>query len=295
MKKFFCLILSLFALMSASCRARGAAADVPAPISEHFVSESSATEPPKPSAPDVSKDLPQLPAKEKTEAEPVWNTADTDVSRVDANKKLIAFTFDDAPNNKTLNDLVAAFSAFNEKNPDCPASATLFTSGIRVTSSTFSALQSAFAAGFELGNHTWSHKNLTKLTPEKVRSEIDTVDKVLQQIDGKERHLVRAPYGEMNAAVKSEVEVPLIYWTIDTEDWKKLPVYQIYKAVDSKKYSGAIVLMHDGYPNTVEAVKQLLPSLKAQGFQVVSVSQLSKALGCPFYTGQVYTRVQSEK
>lgn len=61
-----------------------------------------------------------------------------------------------------------------------------------------------------------------------------------------------------------------------------------------EKYPGAIVLMHDGYPNTVEAVKRLLPALKDNGYQVVNVSQLSKALDCSLVAGSVYTHIRQK-
>lgn len=108
-------------------------------------------------------------------AETVWSTADVDVSRVDTEKKLIAFTFDDAPN-YTLKRTLEVFEYFNEKNPDCPASATIFVNGILVNQKTYSYLERAHGAGFELGNHTQSHKNLKLLPPEKIREEIDSVD-----------------------------------------------------------------------------------------------------------------------
>lgn len=224
-------------------------------------------------------------------AEPVWNTADTDVSHVDISRKLISFTFDDAPDS-TMKGLLNAFTSFNESNADCPASATFFCNGIRVDASNLHMLEAAYHAGFELGNHTDSHKNLIVLSPEKIKTEIDAVDKILQKIDGKEKHLVRAPYGNVNDKVRAASEAPLIDWAIDTEDWKGIPAEKIYNVVYSERRPGAIVLMHDGYKNTVEAVKKLLPALKEDGYQVVNVSQLSKALDCPFFAGKVYTHVR---
>lgn len=224
---------------------------------------------------------------------PVWNTSDTDVSHVDINRKLIAFTFDDAPDS-TIKGLLGAFASFNKDNPDCPASATFFCNGIRVDSSNFSMLEAAYGAGFELGNHTDSHKNLTKLPAENIKKEIEAVDRILQKIDGKEKHLVRVPYGCINDRVKEQADAPLIDWQIDTEDWKGISADRIFSAVYKDRRPGAIVLMHDGYKNTVEAVKLLLPALKEDGYQVVNVSQLSKALDCPFFAGKVYTHVKQQ-
>lgn len=219
-----------------------------------------------------------------------WDTADTDISKVDANRKLIAFTFDDAPDS-TLKSLTEVFEQFNEQNPDCPASATFFCNGIRIDSGTFPLLKKAYQAGFELGNHTDSHKNLLTLSSAEIRKEIDAVDKILQKIDGKPVHLLRVPYGNYNDKVRREAQAPLIDWEIDTEDWKGISADRIFNEIYSKRRPGSIVLMHDGYRHTVEAVSRLLPLLKAEGWQVVGVSQLSKALGRSFFAGKVYTHV----
>ena len=64
-------------------------------------------------------------AADTPDAAPVWNTSDADISRIDPNRKLVAFTFDDAPDS-TLNALVKVFADFNGEHPECPASATFF-------------------------------------------------------------------------------------------------------------------------------------------------------------------------
>lgn len=208
---------------------------------------------------------------------------------MDTEKKLIAFTFDDAPN-YTLKRTLEVFEYFNEKNPDCPASATIFVNGILVNQKTYSYLERAHGAGFELGNHTQSHKNLKLLPPEKIREEIDSVDFLLRKLDGKARHLLRVPYGNFNDKVIEQAKAPMIDWSIDPEDWRKeVSTWQIYENIWKNKAPGAIVLMHDAYPHTAEAVQMLLPKLYEAGYQVVNVSQLSKALGQPLLTGKVYT------
>lgn len=299
MKKIVCLLLAAFLFPFASCRPTGANAAPAERESVSVCSESGKLQSAPPSEKDESAGSDggngsnggsESPESSDEKAEPVWNTSDVDVSRVSAERKLISFTFDDAPDS-TIKGLLQAFLDFNEKNPDCPASATFFCNGIRVDDYTFPLLQAAYGAGFELGNHTDSHKNLINLTPERIRKEIDAVDKQLQKIDGKERHLIRAPYGNVNDNVRRESEAPLIDWAIDTEDWKGISADRIYKAVYSDRRPGAIVLMHDGYKNTIEAVRRLLPALKTDGYQVVNVSQLSKALDCPFFAGRVYTHV----
>lgn len=128
------------------------------------------------------------------------------------------------------------------------------------------------------------------LPPEKIREEIDSVDFLLRKLDGKARHLLRVPYGNFNDKVIEQAKAPMIDWSIDPEDWRKeVSTWQIYENIWKNKAPGAIVLMHDAYPHTAEAVQMLLPKLYEAGYQVVNVSQLSKALGQPLLTGKVYT------
>lgn len=231
------------------------------------------------------------PAPSKKADDGIWTVADVDISDVQTDKKLISLTFDDAPTGH-LESLIATFASFNEKNPDCKANATVFFNGYRIKEYSPTLLTEAMTIGFELGNHTYSHADLSKLDSERLRQEIDEVDKLLEQHDGKPRHLLRAPYGKTSEQVKSLAETPIIDWTVDTLDWTGVSAEQIKQTVLSEKFNGAIVLMHDGGKNTIEAVKLLLPALKEAGYQVVSVSQLSKAHNVSLKRGGTYIRIR---
>ncbi|MBE7080002.1 MAG: polysaccharide deacetylase family protein [Clostridiales bacterium] len=222
---------------------------------------------------------------------PIWDVSDIDISYIQQNRKLIAFTFDDSPA-KTLENIFAVFAEYNENNPDCKATATLFVNGGLVTEDSIQTLHAANALGFELGNHTQSHLDLTTLPNEELHAEIDTTDAILSKIDGKKQHLLRPPFGFINDAVKAQTSAPIINWNVDTMDWSKVSAEEIYHSVYDRVSSGAIVLMHDGYPNTVEALKRLLPDLKNAGYQIVSVSALAKAHGCTLKNGGEYVRLR---
>lgn len=221
----------------------------------------------------------------------IWDVSDVDISYVDKTRKLIAFTFDDAPS-KTMENIFATFAAYNESNPDCKATATIFFNGGLVDENSMHHLFAAHILGMELGNHTHSHLDLTTLSKAELKSEIDKTDELLSSIDGKPRHLFRAPYGRIDEEVKAQVETPIIDWTIDTLDWTNTSEDEIYERVWNNRFSGGIVLMHDGYPHTVYALKRLLPDLKADGYQVVSVSAMAKAHGCALKRGGVYIRAR---
>ncbi|MBQ8283824.1 MAG: polysaccharide deacetylase family protein [Clostridia bacterium] len=244
--------------------------------------------------PDCSEDMfpPVLPSVE--ENPDVWNTENIDVSYIDPTKKLISFTFDDSPS-KTLENIFAVFASFNETHPENKATATVFFNSYLFDSSTLHLLQTACALGFELGNHTHSHQDLTALDEFVLKEEIDKTDTALKKADGKERHLLRAPYGKTNEFVTQRVPAPLISWSIDTLDWTKRCADDIYNEVYFNRFDGAIVLMHDGYDNTIEALKRLLPDLTADGYQIVSVSALAKAHDVLLKKGNVYVRARKSK
>lgn len=279
------LYLSLFP----SCLAPS---NSPTPLGDDFLTQNANTLPPKETLfPSFQKDETLVP----TPTLPTyWDVSDVDISNLDPTKKHIAFTFDDAPN-RTLEQLVSVFTAYNERNPDCIANATVFFNGVGIHARSIPSMQIAYAVGFEMGNHTFSHFNLCNLAKEKLQNEIDETDRLLESIDGKKRHLLRAPYGNVNALVRECAHTPILNWSIDTLDWTNNSVDEICERVLSGLESGGIVLMHDGPQNTVHAVKRLLPTLKRLGYQVTSVSQLSKLHTCPLRIGGVYTRARKNR
>ena len=238
-------------------------------------------------------DSSSAPAVEDAPSPTVWDMNDVDISHIDPTKKLIAFTFDDAPS-RSLENLLTVYAAYNEANPDCRASATIFCNSGRFDTQTPHLLSVCLAMHMELGNHTHSHHDLTTLNKTALLDEINKTDEELYKIDGKPRHLLRAPFGKANDFVEENAPTPLINWTIDTLDWSGVSEDAIYRAVYENRFSGAIVLMHDGYKHTVDALKRLLPDLKADGYQVVSVSQLAKAHGCTLRRGSTYIRARKQ-
>lgn len=216
--------------------------------------------------------------------------ADVDISNVSKDKKLIAFTFDDAPVSGFEN-LVAVFAEYNKQNPDCRANATVFYNGTYLRENPVGG-QAALTVGFEYANHSDNHLDLSKQANELIKKEIDEVNALLKSYDNKSNHLFRPPYGKLKNESKTLVNAPIINWSIDTLDWTGKTADEIFNTVFENRASGAIVLMHDGFDTTVQAVKRLLPALKEVGYQVVSVSQIAKVNEVSFKYGSVYARAR---
>ena len=280
MKKFlksFLVALLSFAFLSA------AACSSPAQSGN-----SSPSEPlPTPSEPEPSE--PSAPSEDPA-APPLWDVSDTDVSHIGENRRLIAFTFDDGVTDKT-DALLNVFEAYNAANPDCIAHATLFTIGARVTAQNSKTLSRAVSMRFELGNHTFSHNDLTAMPLEKAEEELKKTDEILQSFDGKSAHLVRPAGGHVNAQILALRPAPFINWTsaLDPSDWREtVTENDVFNVVSENLSDGGIALMHQGYDKTIAAVKRLLPALKSQGFQVVSVSELIAFYGIKAEQGKLY-------
>lgn len=271
---FFRLLLPVFLFCNVACITKTEGDSSP-PFDDLSSSFSSASSEPSP-----------IPS------ENVWSVDDVDVSKIDPKKKLVALTFDDGPKG-TLERLLAIFAKFNEAYPNAPASATLFLN--RFSADAIPTLRLALAMDMELGNHTLSHCDLTAVSTQKAEREIDEMDKLLCQLDGKARHLLRAPYGNVDSRLRSLAHTPILSWTIDTLDWTNPTPQHIITAVQTQVYDGAIVLMHDGYEDTLQAVKTLLPWLHEHGYQTVSVSQMIKAHNLAFERGNVYIRARPKR
>ena len=220
-----------------------------------------------------------------------WDVSDIDISYVSRERKLIAFTFDDAPSHE-LENLLAVFASYNEANPDCKATATVFCNGYFFDKQNAHTLNAALTMGWELGNHSYSHPDLTTLDEDTLQKEIAKTDELLSKFDGKRVHLFRPPYGRFDEKVRATCPAPIINWTIDTLDWSGTSTEEIVEQVLSQKADGSIVLMHDNCPNTVDALKILLPKLKEEGYQAVSVSTLAKMHERTLKPHGVYIRVR---
>ena len=197
--------------------------------------------------------------------------------------KYVAFTFDDGPSEYT-SDIVDAFVSNNSK-------ATFFMLGNRMKA-LGSVVNYVKDNNMEIGSHTYSHKRLTDLTKEEALEEINSTVIVYNELTNENLTLLRPPYGSINNEVMNLSLFPLITWSIDPKDWLNKDPEYIKNHVLETIYDGAIILMHDIYPTSKEAVKMLIPELINNGYKLVTVSELAKIKGKTLVPGQIVREIK---
>lgn len=200
----------------------------------------------------------------------------------DENKKYIAFTFDDGPS-KYTKELLKTL----ELND---STATFFMLGNRMKYNE-EIVKEVYKSSSEVASHTYSHKNLNKLSKDDILKEINSTSIIFNKITNDNIKYIRPPYGNYNDTVKS-TKFPIILWNIDPKDWLVKDSTKVYNSVLKHACDGCIVLMHDLYPTTIEAVKMLIPKLNSLGYEVVSISDLAKYKNYDLKNGEIIRKIK---
>ena len=182
--------------------------------------------------------------------------------------KTIALTFDDGPGPYTekLLDILDKYDA----------KATFFLIGNKV-SARANTLRRMQSRGHQLGNHSWSHPELNKVSAEQLASEIDQTNNVIKQAVGTKPNTIRPPYGAFNRAVLEQFRqrgMSAVVWSVDTRDWADRNSEIVCSRAVAGARNGAVILMHDIHQTSVNAVPCILDSLKQQGYSFVTVQNL---------------------
>ncbi len=132
--------------------------------------------------------------------------------------------------------------------------------------------------GHLIGNHSYTHPHMNTLSREEVDLEITLAHELLAEITGYSPWLYRPPYGSCTPAIRETLSqlgyTHSVMWSVDTHDWKDPGVQYIVRRVLDNATDGAIVLMHVGAPQTVEALPHIITGLRTQGFAFVLVDDL---------------------
>lgn len=179
--------------------------------------------------------------------------------------KCVALTFDDGPGVETgkLLDIL------EEKN----VPATFFVVGKMVMENP-QFVKRMHEQGHEIGSHTWSHPLLVRMSPEKIKVEMQKTADAVREATGQEITIYRPPYGGRNAKVDRAVGLPAILWDVDTLDWKHKNTAKTVEATLRGSNAGSIVLMHDIHGPTIAAVPAIIDGLRKRGFTLVTYDML---------------------
>lgn len=213
-----------------------------------------------------------------------------DTSWIDANKKLVAFAFDDGPvewsEQSTGMKILKTLEKYGQHG-------TFFYIGKEINEKNQQEIEYAKKIGCEIGNHTWTHPFLTKLSTNQIQEELEKTRAKLSEITGIEKFIVRLPYLNYDEHVLQAMNVPGISCSVDSQDWNQgsyeSVLQRMLDANEQDQLNGAIILMHEHYEFTAKAVEYLVPYLLEQGYQIVSVSELAAMKQAKIEAGKVYT------
>ncbi len=182
----------------------------------------------------------------------------------------IAMTFDDGPSEKLTPKLLDLLAARHIK-------ATFFVIGQNVAEHP-EIVRRAFREGHEIGNHSWSHPNLGKMSDEAVRRELRKTDDAIYAAIGQHPKIMRPPYGSLTARqrqwIHKEFGYRIILWEVDPLDWKRPGPSVVESRIVKNARAGDIILAHDIHPGTIAAMPDTFTALAAKGFTFETVSDL---------------------
>lgn len=192
--------------------------------------------------------------------------------RVECKEKLLALTFDDGPHPEKTEKVLNILDLYNIK-------ATFFVVGQNAERYP-EIVQRCVKEGHEIGNHTYTHRYLNKLSSIQVEEEIRKNSKLLEALTGTKCRLFRPPGGIFDSgssAIATKAGMKTVIWNVDTKDWAGESTESIFKNVAENAGNGAIILFHDYTGNkshTLEALTRVIPYLLDEGYSFVTVSEL---------------------
>lgn len=183
-----------------------------------------------------------------------------------ASAKRVALTFDDGPHPVYTPKLLELLE--QEQVP-----ATFFLLGQNVEAYP-EVVEEIAGKGHLIGNHTYHHVEITSLSEEQACLEIDETSRLIEELTGSGTEYVRPPFGTWNEGLEDRLDLIPVMWTVDTLDWTTENVDWIVERTMADAGENAVILMHDSYESTVRAVERLIPLLRSEGFEFVTVDRV---------------------
>ncbi len=201
--------------------------------------------------------------------------------------KYVALTFDDGPRADTTGRLL---DGLKERG----AHATFFVIGEQVPENE-GLLRRMAVEGHQVGNHTFSHQSLQNAGEHTVIEEIQKTEVLLEEILGEGEYWLRPPYGLVDSRTPQLVKTPMVYWSLDPEDWRLLNTEQVVSYVLGRVKNGDIILLHDFYPTSVDAALQIVDALQAEGYVFLTVEELLAQFDTEPQAGALYASATEER
>ena len=189
--------------------------------------------------------------------------------RGDVTRKMIALTIDDGPHARFTPQLLAVLNKYHVK-------ATFFLVGKMAEKYPDLVLEEV-ADGHAIGNHTYHHVDLTTIPAVDVATEIKACGEVIKHITGKAPHLFRPPGGDFDFQVttaSAELGYTTVLWSDDPGDYASPGIPVITTRTLDHATNGGIILLHDGVQQTVDALPTIIESLRARGYEFVTVDEM---------------------
>lgn len=184
----------------------------------------------------------------------------------DSSEKRIALTFDDGPHPEVTNQILALLEKYGAK-------ATFFMIGSRAQYYP-GLVREVRDNGHEIGNHTWTHPVLTKMTTADIEKEYNSTEEAIIHATGEHSTVFRPPYGAINDDVRNAIPCRSVNWTIDTLDWKYRDSEKLLPMLKEALHNNAIVLMHDIHQSTADGLERVLAYLQKEGYEFLTVSEI---------------------
>lgn len=181
-------------------------------------------------------------------------------------KPSIAITFDDGPSSRYTGRLLDGLKERSVK-------ASFFLIGENAEENPV-LVERIYKEGHLIGNHTYSHVQMTHLSEEAAVREIEKTDQVISAITGEHVAYMRPPFGAWQRELEVRMEVLPVLWSVDPLDWTTENVDEIVSKVVTEVEEGDIILLHDCYASSVEAALRILDILQKEGYEFVTVDRL---------------------
>ena len=198
------------------------------------------------------------------------------------NLKQVALTFDDGPSAQTPKLL----DYLREKD----VKVTFFLVGNRINEFK-NTVQQEVKDGHEIGYHSYSHQMQPQLSNDRIISDFEKSNNLLKDLTGAEFTVWRTPGGDYNQRVLDCIDLPHIYWSVDTRDWEHRNTYKVYSSVINSS-DGAIVLMHDLYGSTVDGAIQAIDEMLEGDYEFMTVTELLSRNGSAPLPNTTYYRAK---